>query len=180
MCGSHPSPHLTALALLAVGVSALAVLPGRQAHADTTDTGPVTATVTVVAVLTLTFTDDQIELSGAAGETPELLGAVSMTVTTNNPTGYSITVDPNSASLVGTGTAGTIAVTNIEVRDPTVATPAYVALTDAGAVTIHNQATPSTLAGDVIPNDYRVTIPAGTVPDYYTGAITYVATAHGP
>jgi len=180
MCGSRPSRHLAAVTLLVVGVLGAVGLPGRHAQADTTDTGTLTATVSVAAALTLTFTDDQVQLSGAPGQTPELLTAVSMIVTTNSPTGYNVTVDPDAANLVGTTTSGTIPVTNIEVRDPTVATPAYVALTDSGAVTIRSQLTPSLPTGDAIPNDYRVAIPIGTVPDNYTGMITYVATANGP
>ena len=170
-----------ALMLLLAAASIPAALQGNQARADS-DTASVAVTVTVVGALTLTFIDNAINLSGAPGDTSEDLDTVSFTVTTNNATGYNITVDPDVDVLAGAAPAGgSIPVTNLAVRDQSAGstTPDYVNLT-LDALTIHNQATPSAVAGDAITNDYRILIPAGTAPNTYTGTLTYVATDNGP
>ena len=173
MYGRYSSRRLASLTVLAAaGASALTALPSAPARAET---ATVTATVTVTAGLILSVTG-AISLTGAPGDTPVQAPAVTAVVTTNNPTGYNITVVPTAATLTGP-VPNTIPSTDLEIQSTAAGStvPTYTKLTFPAPLTIHNQVTPSAPAGDSIPNNYRILIPLGTVVGAYTGTITYVA-----
>jgi hypothetical protein len=171
------SRRLVMVMLLTVMGPIPGVLPLTAAAADPVDTGTVTATITVDEGITIAFADGAITLTGSPGETVEDLGAVSMTVTTNNATGYNVAVDPDTDTFPGATSGGAIVVTDLQVRDTsaTSVAGAYVNLLTT-ALVINNKTTVSAPAGDVINNDYRLTITGDTAADVYTGTITYIAT----
>ena len=174
MYGRYSSRRLAALTALAASASVLSALPATPAHAE-----PVNATVTVTAALSVVLTG-AVNLTGAPGETPIHANAVQVVVTSNNPTGYNITVTPTAVSLVG-APSGTIPFNDLEVLNTAAVgstTLDYTNLTQPTPLTIHNQAIPSAVAGDTIANNYRITIPPGTAPGAYTGVITYLITAN--
>ena len=170
----YSSRRLAALTALAAGASVLTALPATRAQADT-----VGATVTVTAALTLALTG-AVSLTGAPGDTPVQVDAVQLVVTTNNLTGYNVTVTPDAATSSGhrpgrcPSTASRCSITPSSAAPPST----YTSLTFPSPLTIHNQATPSAPAGDTFANNYRITIPAGAAPGTYTGTITYLATAN--
>ena len=170
----YSSRRLAAFTALAAGASVLTALPAARAQADT-----VGATVTVTAALTLALTGS-VSLTGAPGDTPVQVGAVQLVVTTNNLTGYNVTVTPDAIDLVG-APSGTIPFNSLQVLNTAIVgstTLDYTSLTFPTPLTIHNQATPSAPTGDAFANNYRITIPAGAAPGAYTGTITYLATAN--
>jgi hypothetical protein len=165
---------LAAVAMTGVamtGVSAGAVL----ARADT-DSGTTTANVTVSTAISLTGLTDSFTLSGAPGDTPTTGGTpVTMTVTTNNFAGYSVTVEPAAATLdpAIAGNTDTIGTDLLQVRGSAQA-GAYTALTPGTPLEVARKTSASAEAGDTVNNDYRLTIPF-VRPDTYSGTLNYVA-----
>jgi hypothetical protein len=135
-----------------------------------------TATTTVVErTLTLTNLTPAFGLSGTPGGTVVHNDAVSMTVTTNSPTGYQVTVQAAESQLVPStpGNPTTIPVANLGVRPA--GTIPFQALSDTQPALVHSQLGPSMPDGDVLVNDYQVSIPDSTLADGYSGTLTYVA-----
>ncbi|MEH1167745.1 putative Ig domain-containing protein [Micromonospora sp. CPCC 205539] len=134
-----------------------------------------TATVTVTAQsITLSGLPDGFTLTGRPEQVVGRSEAVTMTVTTNSPTGYSVSVRGLQPELVGANPANpyTIPIENLRVRES--GTTVYRELSDVTAVVVHRQAGPSAPGGDAISNDYQVTIPA-VVADEYSATLEYVA-----
>ncbi|GAB2863961.1 hypothetical protein GCM10027176_77330 [Actinoallomurus bryophytorum] len=134
-----------------------------------TATVAVTARSIVLSELTPAFT-----LTGIPHTTPTRNGAVTMTVATNSPSGYNVTVQAATPSLTSPQTGAAIPIANVRVRE----TGAFIfrSLSATTPVTTHTQTTPSALNGDSLSNDYQVDIPF--VPTgRYSGTLDYIATA---
>jgi hypothetical protein len=160
--------HIAAASLFtAVALVALPSAPPAQAAQDT-DT--VTVNVDVGSGITLTLSATSFTLGGIPGSTDEQLGAVGLTVFTNNAAGYSVTVDAATATLDGV-LGGTIPVGDLEVKN---SAGTYTPLAVGAPITVHTQATPSGGTGDVLSNDYQIHIPA-VAADTYTGTLNYIA-----
>jgi hypothetical protein len=112
-------------------------------------------------------------LSGAPGDTVTSTGAVSFNVRTNNISGYTVTVQAATATLVAAtlGNTDSIPISALRVRE---GTNTFVALSNTSSVTVHDQDTESAELGDALTNDYRVVIPFVNS-DTYTVTINYIA-----
>jgi hypothetical protein len=156
----------------AVGTLASTVAP---ALADT-DTDSTEVHVDVSSSIVLTDLTPSFTLSGAPGETVTT-GAtpVTMTVTTNNFAGYTVTVVPRTPNLTPAipGNTDVIPSTALEVDGPAQG-GAYTHLS-ATPLVVATKASPSSPDGDTITNNYRITIPF-VRPDVYSGILDYVAT----
>jgi hypothetical protein len=160
-------------------VAALIALSSVPASADTDPVAAVESTVATVAVAGgITLSDlPGLNLGGIPGETAA--GALAYNVITNNPTGYSVTVQAAANALVADGgNASTIPITALQVDpDATVTGVPFTSVpgTAGPALTIHTQTTPSDAGGDDLTNDYQLLIPS--VPfDNYTVTLNYTAT----
>ena len=165
------------LCTAAAGAGALAtgVLIAPAARAVATTPSATTANVVVGSAITLTKLSTSFTLSGNPGDVPPA-ATVSYTVTTNNATGYNVTVQPETASLVGTGTnTDTIPFSSIQVDGTALPAPA-----PATPVQVHNQTTPSITTGDNLTDTYTMPTPGipFVKPDTYTGKIDYIATTN--
>jgi hypothetical protein len=151
------------------------------ARADS-DTGTVTANVEVESGITILDLDDSFTLRGLPGQlqetnTPPNSADISLTVVTNNPTGYNVVINPNPPVLPETepalhGPGGAfIPFRLLEVAPVTagVAGPYQAVLPNT---VVHTQATPAGVAGDILKNRYRMRIP-NVAQGLYTGTITY-------
>jgi uncharacterized repeat protein (TIGR01451 family)/fimbrial isopeptide formation D2 family protein len=141
--------------------------PGGGTDARCTATTPVTAQSIVLSDLTSAFT-----LTGGPNTTTARDAAVTMTVVTNSPTGYNVTVRAAAPALTRPGTAATIPVTALHVRET--GTTVFQPLSATGPVITHTQTIPSAQNGDPLSNDYEADIPF--VPSgRYTGTLDYIA-----
>ena len=120
-----------------------------------------------ISGLTSSFT-----LTGLPGTDAEQDAAVSMTVTSNSPDGYQVTVEPAAPDLTSSGSTDTIPFADLNVRGTV--QDIFQPLT--GPVLVQDQSGPSDPDGDLIRNDYQITIP--DVQDgSYQGTLNYIATA---
>ncbi|MEV4495768.1 putative Ig domain-containing protein [Micromonospora arborensis] len=134
-----------------------------------------TATVVVAAQsITLSGLPAGFTLTGRPQQVVGQPEAVTMTVTTNSPTGYAVTVRGLTPELVGANPANpyTIPIENLRVRES--GTSVFRELSDVTPVVVHRQSGPSAPGGDAISNDYEVSIPA-VVADEYSTTLEYVA-----
>lgn len=166
----------TAVGVALIAGAAAAGSYASPAHAQTDD-AETTATVTVQSAITITV-DPTFTLAGVPGDTATT--SVSFTVTSNDPAGYTVTVQPVGTELLppdpGTGPGqnpDTIAFEDIEVEAEGVLTP----LDPDDPLPVYTQDTASDPGGDTIAHDYELVIPF-IQPDDYSGAITYVATVN--
>jgi hypothetical protein len=136
-----------------------------------------TVNVEVTGAITLTDLTPAFTLTGVAGTIPTTGGSpVTMRVTTNNFAGYNVTVVPAAANLIGAipGTSDFIPANDLEVDGPSQG-GAYAHLTYPTPLVVATKASASAPDGDLIINNYRITIPF-VRPDTYTGTLNYVAT----
>ncbi|TDP96424.1 DUF7507 domain-containing protein [Labedaea rhizosphaerae] len=129
-----------------------------------------TSTQVIARFITLTDLTPSFALRGLPGATVELPGAVTMTVTTNSTTGYSVQVRAAGPTLTGPG--GSFPVGLLQVRET--GDGAYQPLSPDATVTVHSQPMPSSPGGDAVSNDYQVQVPdvpSGT----YTTTLEYIA-----
>ncbi|WP_410816491.1 putative Ig domain-containing protein [Micromonospora sp. 050-3] len=134
-----------------------------------------TATVVVAAQsITLSGLPAGFTLTGRPQQVVGQPEAVTMTVTTNSPTGYAVTVRGLAPELVGANPENpyTIPIENLRVRES--GTSVFRGLSDVTPVVVHRQSGPSAPGGDAIGNDYEVSIPA-VVADEYSATLEYVA-----
>ncbi|MEU8083038.1 putative Ig domain-containing protein [Micromonospora sp. NPDC049101] len=134
-----------------------------------------TATVVVAAQsITLAGLPAGFTLTGRPQQVVGRPEAVTMTVTTNSPTGYAVTVRGLAPELVGANPENpyTIPIENLRVRES--GTSVFRELSDVTPVVVHRQPGPSAPGGDAIGNDYEVSIPA-VVADEYSTTLEYVA-----
>jgi hypothetical protein len=135
--------------------------------------GTTQANVDVSSGITLSNLTPSFTLTGGPGTTVTQDGAVTMTVETNNATGYQVTVQAAAGSLAGTGTnTDTIPVTNMSARET--GTTNFGTVSNLYALHLYDQSTPSAPTGDQLSNDYEINIP-DVVPDTYSVTLDYVA-----
>ncbi|MCW2865487.1 MAG: hypothetical protein JWP48_7195 [Actinoallomurus sp.] len=143
--------------------------PSGGIDARCTATVGVTAQSIVLSELTPAFT-----LTGVPHTTATRAGAVTMTVVTNSPGGYNVTVQAATPALTAPETGASIPVNDLRVRET--GTTVFQPLSATAPVLTHNQTTPSALNGDPLSNDYQADIPF--VPTgRYSGTLDYIATA---
>ncbi len=139
---------------------------------------PRCATSTTVAARTITMTGltPSFTLSGVPHATVSSNGAVTMTVITNSPNGYQVTVQAATAAFSGSapGNTTTIPVGQILVRES--GTPGFRALSAITPLVVHQQSTPSAPLGDAVSNDFQLKIP-DVVPDTYSATLDYIVSA---
>jgi uncharacterized repeat protein (TIGR01451 family) len=146
----------------------------QGSNCGTGSTGPgCTADVTVLPqVIAISGLTSSFTLTGLPGTRAEQDAAVTMTVTSNSPDGYQVTVQPATQNLTSGTSPDTIPFGDLNVRGT--AQDIFQPLT--GPVLIHDQNGPSAPGGDPIRNDYQITIP--NVQDgTYHGTLNYIATA---
>lgn len=165
----------------AIAAVALTGFVGLAGSASAAPGDSVDVSVEVGSVLDLVISTDDFELNGPAGATVDLTGAVAYTVTTNNNTGYSVTVEASADVLTGASTAdGTdtipVGAITVEQADSIVDGPQPIEGPTGDPVELHTQATRSLAAGDNFSNDYSIVIPFVT-PDTYSVSLNYLATA---
>ncbi len=132
-------------------------------------------TVAVTAVsLVLTDLTSAFTLAGSPNTTTSQDGAVTMTVVTNSPGGYNVTVKSTTPQLTSPATGADIPINDLRVRE-TGTTP-YQPLSSSVPVITHTQTVPSAQNGDPLSNDYQAQIPF--VPSgRYSATLDYIATA---
>lgn len=158
-------------ALLVVVATAWGAGPA-QAQTDTT-----TASVAVQQVIAITV-DGAFALDGVPGETAVTDPEVEFTVTTNEPDGYFVTVQPVDGEMVppdAVENPDVIPFGDLEVANAD--TGAFSPLDPDTPVEIYSQDTGSDPGGDTFTHAYQLDVPF-VQPDTYTGVITYVATVN--
>lgn len=165
-------------ALLGLGgfAAATALVAAGGLSANAAESGDSTvANVQVSGAIALTGLTPSFTLVGLPGATAASVGAVNFTVTTNNLAGYAVTVQAAAPTLAATnpGNTDSIPIGALGVRET--GQSLYTALSDTSPVTVRNQPTRSAEAGDVISNDYSVTVPFVNE-DTYTVTLDYIAT----
>lgn len=149
--------------------------PGSTCPADSPDPGCVTSTPFAARTVEVSRLTSSFTLSGAPHNIVDSGGAVTMTVTTNSPDGYVVSVLPAAASMTSSdnGNGDRIPVARMSVRES--GTTAFTTLSASLATVVHRQSTASTPGGDAISNDYRLEIP-NVLPDTYSTTLSYVVT----
>ncbi|MEO5877528.1 MAG: hypothetical protein ABIS86_01515 [Streptosporangiaceae bacterium] len=139
-------------------------LPGSECTVETT---------VVAQKITLGDLTDSFTLSGPPGTTARADAAVSMTVVSNSPGGYNVTVRSEADALTAAGSTLSIPISGLRVRET--GTLNYQILSSVLAVPIHQESGPSAATGDLVRSDYELLIPfvpSGT----YSGSLNYIAT----
>jgi large repetitive protein len=169
-----------ALALAATSSRSAPAAPTAATKLDAGDpssTQTTTANVSVGQAIVLSGLTPSFVLSGLPGDTVTNFGAVSMNVLTNNATGYNVTVQAVGPNLTATG-GGTIPVTDLLVNDSNVGgTAGFIPISSTTATQVFRQSGPTGDQGDIITNDYRITIPS-VATGTYSGTLNYVASTN--
>jgi hypothetical protein len=157
-----------ALLLVAGGLATAAV------GASAATTGSTTASVAVNSTITLSGLTSAFTITGDPSTTVAKTGAVSGTVTTNNSTGYNVSVKAASATMAGatTGNTDTIPIANLGVKDSGGST--YAALSSSTANVVKVKSSKSASAGDAFTDDYQIQIPFVNS-DTYSATLNYTA-----
>jgi hypothetical protein len=161
--------------LAAVGASAvvLTAVASSPARAVDSDSDTVDVNVNVGAGITIDVTTASFALAGLPGALATTPGAVALRVFTNNPTGYTVAVEPTTPNLTGPG-SDVIPTDQLQVRDAAVG-GAFANLTPGSPLTVNTKGAASVPAGDQFTYDYQLVIPA-VVQGTYTGTLNYIAT----
>ena len=148
--------------------------PGNNCPTGGTDTRCTVVIAILAQSILLSDLVNGFTLTGVPGATVDGIGAVSLTVVTNSPAGYTVTVQAGSPVLVGSGTGASIPISALKVRES--GTTTFQPLSSTVSVPIHQQSTPSAQNGDLLSTDYEVEIPF--VPSgRYSTVLNYVASA---
>jgi uncharacterized repeat protein (TIGR01451 family) len=133
----------------------------------------VTIAVAAQSIL-LSSLPSSFTIVGLPDTVASLNDALAMTVTTNSPTGYTVSVRALAPWLAGSapGNTNTIPIGSLHVRET--GTLVFQPLSDLTAVTVHSQAGPSSVDGDAISNDYEAVIPF-IASDTYSVTLEYIA-----
>jgi hypothetical protein len=163
---------LLGAALSAALVGALPSSASAQESGDST-----VANVAVDTGITLTGLTESFTLTGTPGETVTEASAVVFNVETNNPAGYSVTVQSATPTMApaGVGNTDSIAIADLTVRES--GSGAFQPMTSDGAgapVMVHTQDERSANGGDDLSNDYEMNIPT-VEQDTYSATLDYVA-----
>ena len=116
---------------------------------------------TTLAPTSINITDltSGFTLAGTPDSTVRDNGAVTLTVTTNSPDGYTVTVQAASTELTSDqgGNNAVIPIGNLRVRES--GTSTFQSLSATTPVLVHSQSGPSSANGDAIGNDFEADIP---------------------
>lgn len=125
----------------------VSVTPGSTCPADSPDPGCATTTPFAARTVELSGLTPSFTLSGAPHETVDLNNAVTMTVTTNSPDGYAVSVLSAVGALTSsvTGNGDSIPIGQLSVRES--GTTAFSALSASLSTVVHQQDTASTPGG---------------------------------
>jgi hypothetical protein len=160
-----------AIVVAAVGFSAGAA----NATPSTTSGGSTQANAQVESGITLTALTSSFTLTGTPGATVSTTTPVSYNVETNDPGGYSVTVQSASSTLFPAVANGdTIPISDLTVRES--GSGSYTPLSDSTFVIVHSQTVRSANLGDDLATDFQMRIPtveAGT----YSATLNYLATS---
>jgi len=149
---------------------------GSNCGSGSTDPG-CTADVTVLPqAIALNNLTSSFTLAGLPGTDAEQDGAVTMTVTTNSPAGYQVTVQPATQDLTSSGSADTIPFGDLNVRE----TGQAIFQSLAVPVLVHDQSGPSDPDGDLISNDYQISVPTCTAAAIRARSTTSPSRPHEP
>jgi hypothetical protein len=123
--------------------------------------------------ITLSGVTPSFTITGLPDTTVQADGAVTMTVTTNSPSGYQVSVQATTDSLTGlTANGDSIPIDQLGVRES--GTTYFDPLSTTTALVVHRQATPSAPGGDAVSTDYQVRIPF-VASDTYSTTLDYIA-----
>ncbi len=148
---------------------------GSNCAAGSDAAGCVSSTSIAARTISLSNLTPSFTLSGLPSTTVTQEEAVSMTVTTNSVSGYTVSLRATGNALTGTaGNADTIPISRLLVRNSS--TDAYQPVPTAEPLTIYRKNSASGGGGDAVSNDYQVEIP-DVASDTYSTTIEYIATA---
>ena len=152
--------------------SAVSAVVGSSCPAGSAN--PLCTAITSIQSRSITLTDltPAFTLTGPSNATVTARGAVTMTVTTNSPAGYMVTVT-GSTALTSAATSLTIPVSTLHVRES--GTTSFIPVT-AAPIIVHEQDEASAPDGDAVSNDYQMPIPFAP-PGTYSTTLEYIVTA---
>ncbi|MBT2226559.1 S-layer family protein [Nonomuraea sp. NEAU-A123] len=152
--------------------TAVSAAVGANCPAGGTDIRCTAITDVIAQSIVLSDLTSSFTLTGLPDTTVRGDGAVTMTVVTNSPAGYTVTVRGVAPALTAPGTNATVSISNLKVRES--GTSTFQPLSAITRVPVHNQSTPSAQNGDSLSNDYEIDIPF--VPSgRYSGTLDYIA-----
>ncbi len=150
--------------------------PGSTCPAAATDPRCTTSTAVDASTLTLTGLTPSFTLTGLPNSTVQQEGAVTLTVTTNSPGGYTVLVRGTDQQLrAANGSSDTIGLERLGVRASGSGDPFQPLSSDPGVV-VHSQNRASGPGGDAVSNDYQVRVPF-VDSDRYSTTLEYIVTA---
>jgi hypothetical protein len=165
---------------LAMAAASVAMMGGAASAAPgDTSADTTVANVGITSSIALSGLTSSFTLNGLPGATVTGAGDVTFKVETNNISGYAVSVQAQTPTLVAAtaGNLDSIPIGSLQVRQSVVGTPGgWTSISSAGAVTVHTQAARSALGGDAIGNDYQIQIPF-VAADTYSATLDYIATA---
>jgi hypothetical protein len=160
---------------VALAASVIAFAPGTASAAPG---GTTTANAAVTSGITLTALTPSFTLTGTPGATVTTATPVTYNVETNNPTGYTVTVQSATATMVANtaGNTDSIPIGVLTVRES--GAGAYSPVTTIGgtAVLVHSQGGRSANGGDPLSTDFQMRMPTVNA-DTYTATLNYLAAA---
>jgi hypothetical protein len=109
-----------------------------------------------------------IALAGNPGSTATNANAEAYKVTTNNATGYTVSVQQSANTLQGPGNP--IPNTNLAINGGH--------FVQGSNLTVHATNAPSAINGDNLTDGWSLDIPAGQAAGSYTGSFTYLVVAN--
>jgi hypothetical protein len=147
---------------------------GNTCPSGSADPGCVTVTSIAARSITLSGLTSSFTLNGLPHTTVGVDGAVTMTVTTNSPGGYQVTVQAESPALTAAlaGNSATIPINLLQVRET--GTMPFLPMSNTSAQVIHQRSSASSPNGDAVSNDYQIVIPF-VPPDTYSATVDYIA-----
>jgi hypothetical protein len=177
--GSTSRKVLQRTLITAAAAALVAVSAGTATATPDPGTGSTVANVQVDSFIELSGLTPSFTLAGLPGDTVATgdvgqAPVVNYTVTTNNRSGYNVTVQSESPTMSGTNAN----IDSIPIGDLLVLPDAVDAvntpLSGSTPVTVHSQETPSAETGDNLSSSYQMTIPFVSS-DTYTATLDYVA-----
>lgn len=169
--GVSSASRVAAASVAGAVAAAWAVAPA-QAQEDTDTT---TANIIVGGAITIADLDESFDIEGFPGDEAQTDDPVTFTVTTNNATGFNVTVQPDAAELTPADTENEDAIDFADLEVELIDDPGtFVSLNPAEPVEVYNQGSPTGDEGEDLAHNYELTIPF-VQEDTYSGSITYVA-----
>lgn len=159
-------------AVVASMAAALLVVPVGAAGAD--PDGSTDATVIVQTGILLEGLPEGVRLTGQPGETVTNATPFEYTVYSNDTSGYTVTVQAATASLIQNGGADTIDVGRLQVQDGgNVPTYTWAGLSSTTPTPVYTNESQSATDGDVLSTDFQMKIPV-VDSDTYTVTLNYL------